>query len=81
MSITKTQSVDQIMVAEDGTVFVRMSIKIIEDGVLLSETYARTSYLPGADVSAAEPRVQAVCAATWTDEVVSSFKSAMVRSA
>lgn len=73
--ITKEMSVDKIEVLENGGVLIREATKILEDGVELSKSYHRSSLAPGADVSNQDPRVQAVCNAVWTPEVVAAFQA------
>jgi len=42
MSLTKTTTVDQITVTENGIVLYREATRIIEDGKQLSQTHPRT---------------------------------------
>jgi hypothetical protein len=48
MAITKTKTVDQITVTENGIILYREATKIIEDGVELTKTYHRSSLTPWA---------------------------------
>lgn len=75
MAIEKIEVVDQIAIDESGTVFVRTAKRLVEDGQVLSETYHRTSLVPGQDVSGQSVNVQAICAAVWTSDIVQKFKS------
>jgi hypothetical protein len=76
MALTKEVAVDQITVTENGIVLVRETTTIKEDGVELSKKYHRTSFTPGQDVSSQPANVQAICAAAWTDEVISAYEAA-----
>jgi hypothetical protein len=65
MALTKEIVVDQITVTENGTVLVRETTKIMEDGNEISKQYHRTSFEKNADVSAQPQNVQDICAAAW----------------
>jgi hypothetical protein len=75
MALTKETAVDQITVTENGTVLVRETTKIIEDGVEISKQYHRTSFAPASDVSAQPKNVKDICALTWTPEVIAAYKA------
>jgi hypothetical protein len=76
MALTKEVAVNQITVTENGTVLVRETTTIKEDGVQLSQTYHRTSLTPGQDLSGQPANVQAIAAAAWTPEVISAYETA-----
>lgn len=75
MAITKDTTVDQITVLANGVVLYRMATSIGEDGTTISETYHRCSLSPGQDIASAPERVQAICGAAWTPEVLEAFQS------
>jgi hypothetical protein len=77
MALEKQTVVDKIEVLENGTVQVRTATRIIEDGVQLSQSYHRHVVVPGADYSTQDARVQAICAATHTAEVVAAYQARM----
>ena len=77
MALEKQTVVDKIEVTENGTVQVRTATRIIEDGVQLSQSYHRNFVLPGADYSGEDARVQAICAATHTAEVIAAYQAAI----
>ena len=76
MALEKIMVVDRIEVLENGCVQVRTKTAIMEDGKQISASYHRHVILPGQDYSQEEPRVQAVCAATHTPEVIEAYKAA-----
>jgi len=76
MALTKSVSIDQITVTENGIVLFREATRILEDGVELSKTYRRSSLVPGQDISTVPVNVQAICSAAWTAEVVAAFNAA-----
>ncbi len=80
MSITKTTAVDQITVAENGTVFYREATRIMEDGNELSKTYHRSSLVPGQDLTGIPANVVAHCNVAWTAEVIAAYQAAQAES-
>ena len=76
MSLTKTTTVDQITVTENGTVLYRESTRIMEDGNQISQAYHRTSLTPAQDLTGQPANVVAICNAAWTAEVVAAYQAA-----
>jgi DNA-binding transcriptional LysR family regulator len=75
MSLTKTTTVDQITVTENGIVLYREATRIMEDGRELSKTYHRTSLTPGQDLTGQPANVVAICNVAWTPEVVAAYQA------
>ena len=84
MAITKETVVDKIEVLEMGQVQVRTATIIKEDGTELNRSFHRHVVVPSiktgdtwddTDISSEDARVQAVCTATWTDEVKTSYQT------
>ena len=76
MSLTKTITVDQITVTEDGTVFYREATRIMEDGNQISQTYHRSSLTPAQDLTGVPANVVAICNTVWTAEVIAAYQAA-----
>ena len=76
MSLTKTTTVDQITVTENGIVLYREATRIMEDGVQLSQTYHRSSLTPAQDLTGVPANVVAICNAAWTAEVIAAYQAA-----
>ena len=76
MALEKQTIVDKIEVLENGCVQVRTAIRIMEDGVALSQSYHRHVVAPADDYSNEDARVQAICAATHTAEVIAAYQAA-----
>lgn len=83
MAITKETVVDKIEVLEMGQVQVRTATKIMEDGNELNRTFHRHVLEPSiknsdtwedTDISGEDARVQAICNATWTDDVKKAYQ-------
>jgi hypothetical protein len=76
MSLTKTTTVDQITVSENGTVFYREASRIMEDGAELTKTYHRSSLYPAQDLTGVPANVVAICNVAWTAEVIAAYQAA-----
>ena len=70
--LEKFTSVDLIEVVENGVIQVRTKTAIMEDGKQIGGTFHRHVVAPGDDYSAEDARVQAICAAVHTDEVIAA---------
>ena len=68
--------VDLIEAIENGCIQVRTKTAIMEDGAEISSTFHRHVVAPGADYSAEDAKVQVICAAVHTPEVVTAYKEA-----
>lgn len=79
MSLEKKIVVDLIEVLESGCVQVRTKTAILEDGKEISSKFHRHVVVPGADYSAEDSKVQAICAATHTPEVVAAYEASQAK--
>ena len=77
MTIEKIVSTDRIEILANGTVQVRKKIAFMEDGQQKSGTFHRHVVTPGDDYSGECERVQAICAATHTPEVIEAYQAAI----
>ena len=77
--LEKVTSVDLIEVIENGSIQVRTKTVIKEDGVEISSKFHRHVVAPGDDYSTEDARVQAICAATHTADVVAAYKAAQAK--
>ena len=75
MSLTKTTTVDQITVTENGIVLYREATRIMEDGNQISQTFHRTSLTPAQDLTGQPANVVAICNLTWTAEVIAAYQA------
>ena len=73
MVLEKIKIVDRIEVVENNCVQVRTKTAVMEDGVQISSSYHRHVVAPGADYSAEDAKVQAICAAVHTAEVIAAY--------
>ena len=79
MSLTKTTTVDQITVTENGIILYREATRIMEDGNELSKTYHRSSLTPAQDLTGVPANVVAICNVAWTEAVVSAYQAAQAQ--
>jgi hypothetical protein len=79
MALEKKIVVDLIQAIENGCVQVRTCTRVMEDGEQISGTFHRHVVAPGDDYSAEDARVQAICAAVHTDEVIAAYKAAQTK--
>lgn len=77
MSLEKNVAVDKIEIVANGSVQVRTVTQVFEDGALLSSSLHRHLIAPGEDYSKEDARVQAICAATHTADVIAAYKAAV----
>jgi len=96
MALSKVTVVDKIEVLEKGHVQVRTATRVLEDGVELSSSFhrhvidpqVRTGYekdvsagtWAATDVTGEDARVQAICTASWTAEVIAAYKAQVIAS-
>ena len=78
MALEKIEVVDRIEVLESGIVQVRTRTSIMEDGKHISGTFQRHVIVPGADYSAEDAKVKAICAAVHTPEVIAAYQAAQL---
>lgn len=74
--LEKVISVDLIEVIENGCVQVRTRTSIMEDGKQISSNFQRHVVAPGDNYSAEDVRVQAICSAIHTTEVIAAYVAA-----
>ena len=75
MTLTKTTTVDQITVTENGIVLYREATRIMEDGKQLSQTFHRSSLTPAQDLTGVPANVVAICNVAWTADVVAAYQA------
>lgn len=73
--LEKKITIDLIETLENGCVQVRTKIAIVEDGEQINGTFHRHIVSPGDDYSQEDARVQAICAAVHTPEVIAAYQA------
>ena len=74
--LSKISVVDKTEILENGCVQVRTATRIMEDGQVLSQSYHRHVVAHGDDYSGEDAKVQAICAAVHTPEVIAAYQAA-----
>jgi len=77
MSLTKSTTVDQITVTENGIVLYREATRIMENSNEISKTYHRSSLTPGQDLTGIPANVAAICNVAWTAEIIAAYQAQM----
>lgn len=67
--------VDQIEVGNNGVVQVRTCTQVFGEMNKVSASFHRHVVVPGQDYSAEDARVQAICVATHTAEVIAAYQA------
>lgn len=74
--LEKQTTIDRIEVLNDQTVAVRYIVTITENGQPLAEQVKGNYIRPGDDYSAEDAKVQTICAAVHTPEVIAAYQAA-----
>ena len=75
----KQTVVDRIEVLADHTVAVRYVVTILEDGKPFADQVKGNYFKPGDDYSGEDAKVQEVCAAVHTPEVIAAYIAAQTK--
>jgi len=78
MALKKVEIVDRIEVIENGCVQVRTKTAILENGTQISGAFHRHVVAPGDNYSAEDAKVQAICAAVHTADVIATYQAAQI---
>ena len=81
MSLTKTTTVDQITVTENGIILYREATSFMENGVAITKTFHRSSLTPGQNLTGVPANVVAHCNTAWTADVVAAYQAAQTERA
>jgi hypothetical protein len=78
--LEKIETVDRIEVVENGSVQVSTKIAIMENGKQISATVNNHVINPGSAYVNEDARVQAICAATHTADVIAAYQASVAQS-
>jgi opacity protein-like surface antigen len=73
--ITKSESIGQITVQENGVINVNKIMTISENGQTISTKDQFVQFTPGQDVSAEDQKVQDMAQTVWTEAVIAEYQS------
>jgi hypothetical protein len=79
MALTEKTIVDKVELVETNHIQVRTATIIEKDGTELTRTFHRHVLSPGDDVSAEDPKVQAIANAIWTEEVIEAYQASLIK--
>ena len=75
MALTKQTITDKIeVVGQFNHVQVREAVQVLEDGQVFSQSYHRYVVSPTDDYSSRDAKVQAVCNAVFTADIVQAYQ-------
>ncbi len=75
MALTEKIEIDRIEMQGDWNIQVRQSTVIEKDGKQVSRTFHRWVLTPDDDISGQEQKVQNICNAAWTPEVIAAYNA------
>ena len=81
MSLSETKTVDKIEVLENGNVQVREALRVLRDGVVIAQNFHRFVVAPGEATQDMDSKVQAICAAVHTPEVIAAYQAQLAAQA
>lgn len=71
--LEKIETYSSIEIKERGQVQVRKTVRVMEDGIALSENHHREIRYPGQDISDLPANIQGAINAYWTQEVLDDW--------
>ena len=74
MALEKKKTYDYEVRGEYKCIQERCKTSIMEDGVEISFSYLRNSFMPDADVSSESSELRALANALWTDEIKKAYE-------
>ena len=74
MALEKKKTYDYEVRGEYKCIQERCKTSILEDGVEISFSYHRNSFMPDADVSSESDELKALAGALWTDEIKKAYE-------
>jgi len=74
MALTEKIEIDRIEVVGGWTIQVRQATIIERDGEFVSRTFHRWVLTPDSDISDQEQKVQDICNAAWTKDVIDAYE-------
>jgi len=75
MAITERTEIDKIEIVDTWHIQVRQANVVERDGAQIARTFHRWTLNPDSDISTQEQRVQDICNAAWTPEVVAAYQA------
>lgn len=74
--ITTKLTVDLIEVMQNDVIRVRVKTSVLSNDIQIAESFEHRVVAPGADYSSEDAKVQAICAAIHTADVIATYVAA-----
>jgi hypothetical protein len=81
MSLSETKTADLIEVLENNFIQVREANRVFRDGEVIAQNFHRFVVAPGEATTDMDAKVQAICAAVHTPEVIAAYQAEQARMA
>ena len=59
--------IDQVMIDSENVVHVRETRTVLKDGVQIAQTYHRTAFSKGDDISGLPEKIKTICNIVWEE--------------
>lgn len=79
MALSKEIVIDSIEVVEHCEINIRQATRILEDGIVISQTFHRRCISPGDPLDREDPKVVAIAQAIWKPEFLQKFYEKQAR--
>ena len=73
--LEKQETYSKIEVLESGHIQLRKTMKVLDDGQVISQSHHRSVVTPLDDITSLPQSVQDVCNAYWNEDIRSNFNS------
>jgi len=74
MALTKTETLDKLeIVGEYKSLQARYLITVEEDGIKISDSYKRLSFMPDTAIEDLPAEIQSYASTAWTADVVNAY--------
>ena len=75
MALTQISTTDQITIESNGIILIRKNNVIMDNDTQVAQSYARTSLVPGQDLTGQPSNVVEIANLIWTPAVISAYQS------
>jgi len=76
--ITTKLTIDLIEVMQNDVIRVRVKTSVLSNDVQIAESFEHRVVAPGDDYSAEDAKVQTICAAAHTPQVIAAYQAAQI---
>jgi hypothetical protein len=78
--LEKVEVIDRMEILEDGQIQVRKATRILEDGIMISQSFHRHIVEPGQDMTKEHARVQEVATAIHSKKIIDDYVAKKAKS-